>query len=211
MRAFLKLSCFFFSLFCHNIFLFICFGLPFLSWELSLNTWWSLALLRIRWSSEQSTVVLWTIAALQKQICDLQGREAGKVTRLWMDSSALVSAPLFLQLISGSTSFSKVLQEKLAITIKTLEDSWGSVHADHSLLQRGLPVPCCWKWIGCQSSPRRWGVTALATLGPSSLVASSLACVLLAWWVECLSCPLGRHHCPKEFSVALAVPFNSGS
>lgn len=58
-----------------------------------------------------------------------------------MDSSALsFCSPLPPTGISGSTSFSKVLQEKLAITIKTLEDSWGSVHADHSLLQREVSL-----------------------------------------------------------------------
>ena len=179
-----------------------------------------LALLRIGWSPELvgwGLLIAWlcwgsddpqSIALLycgplhlfrnRSVICREWG--AGEESWLWMDSSALsFCSPLPPTGISGSTSLSKVLQEKLAITIKTLEDSWGSVHTDHSLWQTEVCAFLGVDWLPVITQ-ERWGVTELATLWPSSLVASSLTCVLLTWWVECLPCPLGRHHCPKRIA-----------
>lgn len=138
--------------------------------------------------------------------------EAGEESRLWMNSSALsFFSPLPSTGISGSTSLSKVLQEKLAITIKTLEDSWGSVHADHSLRQTEVSRALLGVYWLPVVTQERWGVTALATLGPSSLGASFWPA--FSWLGGWNASPVlwAGTIVPKELPMALAVPFNSGS
>lgn len=114
--------------------------------------------------------------------------------------------------ISRSTSLSKVLQEKLAITLKTLEDSWGSVHTGHSLRQ--TEVYMCFSGSGSAASPHPGKMRCHCTCYSITI---QLGCLLSGLrsldlvgempprvlWAGTMA--------PKELPVALAVPSNSGS